>query len=166
MNILSGWIYAFTVIALICLSIIISSILLKVNSPFVLDGNLDNREKSFLKLFFYKYILWGLLQQSILIALYYYLSFLKVPYAEFISVYVFSIIHMPNFVLMLSTFGLGYVSINHFIEYKNILAIGVMHGMIATVLSFYIPKVIITKFTIWNWYIQEQVKINQGKKYE
>ncbi|MGW8317105.1 MAG: CPBP family glutamic-type intramembrane protease, partial [Bacteroidales bacterium] len=52
----------------------------------------------------------------------------------------FSLVHYPSFVLMIFTFFMEMVFMVVYLKWKNLLAIGLAHGWIATFLLYYVME--------------------------
>jgi len=92
------------------------------------------------------YPLWGLFQQYIMLVL---IADnlvelekieLKKYQAVLITALLFSLVHYPSFPLMVFTFFMELLFLLAWFRWKNLLALGLTHGLIATFLLFYILK--------------------------
>jgi len=92
---------------------------------------------------FILYPLWGLIQQFIMIGIIFQTlkNSRKIKLTEnqtiMIICSIFSIVHFPYLWLMIFTFFMEYLFVKVFLKYRNIWAIGLHHGWIATFLLFY-----------------------------
>lgn len=90
------------------------------------------------------YPLWGLFQQYIMLVLIadnlVELEKIKLNkyQAILITSVLFSLIHYPSFFLMIFTFFMELIFLLAWFRWKNLLAIGLAHGLIATFLLFYV----------------------------
>lgn len=154
-----GWWEAGVIILLFIVIIIAAGKVLDGRDPFHINGKFDRTERSFLKSFFFTYFLYGMIQQIGLVVVYELFSLIP-RFAEpgiIVTVaLIFAFLHFPNFLLMFATFGFGQVTLWHWSYNMNIIAIGMMHGMIATTLEYYPPDWISTKFGAWKKYTKYQ----------
>lgn len=90
------------------------------------------------------YPLWGLFQQYIMLVL---IADnlvelekleLKKYQAVLITALLFSLVHYPSFFLMIFTFVMELIFLLAWFRWKNLLALGLTHGVVATFLLFYI----------------------------
>ncbi|MDT8401285.1 MAG: hypothetical protein RQ743_06295 [Bacteroidales bacterium] len=90
------------------------------------------------------YPLWGLFQQYIMLVLIadnlVELERIKLNKYEAILItsLLFSLIHYPSFFLMIFTFFMEIIFLLAWFRWKNLLALGLTHGIVATFLLFYI----------------------------
>ena len=87
------------------------------------------------------YCVWGLFQQYLLNS---YLANRLLALASerrvpLIAATIFSLVHLPNWFLMAVTFGAGYASTLIFMKYRNLYFLGLVHGLIGTLLFVVIP---------------------------
>jgi Type II CAAX prenyl endopeptidase Rce1-like len=87
------------------------------------------------------YCVWGLFQQYLLNG--YLANRLRAVVAErrvpLMAAAAFSAAHLPNWFLMLVTFGLGYYSTKLYIKYRNVYVLGLAHGIIGSLLFVVVP---------------------------
>lgn len=90
------------------------------------------------------YPLWGLFQQYIMLVLIADNLIelekieLKRYQAAIVTALLFSFIHYPSFFLMVFTFFMEIIFLLAWFRWKNLLALGLTHGIIATLLLFYV----------------------------
>jgi len=90
------------------------------------------------------YPVWGIIQQYLMLdiisnTLFTVLGTKVSRYVIILIVSVlFSFIHFPSFVLMIFTFFMEIVFVTVYLKWKNLLAIGIAHGWIATFLLYYV----------------------------
>jgi uncharacterized protein len=90
-------------------------------------------------LLLFLYPLWGVFQQFFMLALVAQnLMGLNKLVIMLITSSLFSIIHYPSLFLMIFTFFLEIVFIRLYLKWKNLWAVGIVHGWIASFLLFYI----------------------------
>ena len=60
---------------------------------------------------------------------------------------------MPNFVMMIGSIAMVHLFLTHWHEYSNILAMGFMHGLIASMFFYFLPDKIESKINAFmgNW---------------
>lgn len=93
---------------------------------------------------FFLYPIWGVFQQYIMLGLFAdnLTNFKRVNLGNFtlliITSVVFSLIHFPDYFLMIYVFGLEACFFIVWTRFKNIWAIGLVHGWIGTFLLFFI----------------------------
>lgn len=96
------------------------------------------------------YCPWGIFQQYLLNG--YIANRLLAVYSPrsvpLISAALFAGAHLPNWFLMLVTFGMGYVSTRLFMRYRNIYFLGLAHAVIGTLLFVMIPDSISHHLTV------------------
>ena len=91
----------------------------------------------------FMYPLWGLFQQFIMIILIcgnlteLERFNLKRWQVVLITSLLFSMVHYPSFFLMGFTFGMEIIILTAWFRWRNLLAIGVTHGIVGTILLFY-----------------------------
>jgi membrane protease YdiL (CAAX protease family) len=88
------------------------------------------------------YCLWGLFQQYILNG--FFLNRLReitrAPHtAPLVAAALFSLAHLPNPLLMAVTFALGIVAAEFYLRYRNLLFLGLAHGIIGSVVFLVFP---------------------------
>jgi hypothetical protein len=92
------------------------------------------------------YPLWGLIQQFLMLGVISQnlrsLFVTKVNHFVIIIIVsaLFSLIHYPSFFLMVVTFFLEMLFITVYFKWKNLWAIGIAHGWVATFLLFYVSE--------------------------
>jgi len=90
------------------------------------------------------YPLWGLFQQYIMLVLIAdnLIELEKIELKKYQAIIVtallFSFIHYPSFFLMVFTFFMEIIFLLAWFRWKNLLALGLTHGVIATLLLFYV----------------------------
>lgn len=140
----------FIFIYLICEQI--NNKILKIKD--LVDKEVTEYEKKFLKKLFLKYPLWGFVQQLIMVIIFYYVR--KLFNSDWISITVTSLIfvlfHFPNLYLSLAVFGLEQLLLNYFLLYHNLYFISFIHGFLGTALLYFSPSIVYTRFTIFKNY--------------
>ena len=112
----------------------------------VLYGNFSNRLYFTWHIIpvFFLYPLWGIIQQFLLLGIISnnLVSVLDVKINRYVIILLisalFSLIHYPSYLLMIFTFIMEVVFITVYLRWRNLWAIGIAHGWIATFLMFYI----------------------------
>jgi hypothetical protein len=131
-------------------------------SVFIKDGTLDAREKGFLKSLLGNYFLWGFIQQLLCVILYTVLKYLF-PNGQWNNVIIAVLFsfggHSPNPVLTFGTFGMSLVLLQHYDIYGNVVAMGFIHGAIATGLNYFYPNKLIHSFSCWSGYVKYQKRM-------
>jgi hypothetical protein len=90
------------------------------------------------------YPLWGIIQQFLMLSiiLQNLNIFVNIKINRYVIVLIvsalFSLIHYPSFFLMIFTFFLEIIFISAYFKWRNLWAIGIAHGWIATFLLFYV----------------------------
>ena len=88
------------------------------------------------------YCLWGLFQQYILNG--FFLNRLREitagrHAAPILSAILFSLVHLPNPLLMAITFAGGFAAAEFYVRYRNLLFLGVAHGILGSVVFLTFP---------------------------
>ena len=69
-------------------------------------------------------------------------------HAPLIAAALFAGVHLPNWFLMLVTFGAGYASAKIFMRYRNLYFLGLAHAVIGTLLFVVIPDSVSHHLTV------------------
>lgn len=93
------------------------------------------------------YVFWGWLQQMLFLSVYntYFARAFDIRekkqlyYSSFCTALFFGLIHIPNFWLSLFTFISGFVWAMFFVQERNLMAMGIMHGFGGTLLNKLVP---------------------------
>jgi hypothetical protein len=104
------------------------------------------------------YVVWGFLQQYLLNA------FLANRLAEYTgnsegrlvalaAAVLFSVAHLPNWFLMVVTFGGGYLSVRVYQRFRSLYVLGIAHAMIAFSLFLAVPDSISGRFHVGPRYL-------------
>lgn len=163
MNILNGWL-SITILVAVCSAwIIISSRITGGERVIIIDKKLSTREKKFWSTMIQDYIVWGTIQQIAVIFLYQLLCNIPIDktFVLWITVLIFIIAHTPNFFLAPWSGLLAVFFIGHYDIYGNILAIGIGHGVLGTIMKFYVPSKLSGSFATWKGYIKKMKEINK-----
>ena len=90
------------------------------------------------------YPLWGIIQQFLMLSIISQTlsTFVNIKVNRYVIVLIvsalFSLIHYPSFFLMIFTFFLEIIFISAYFKWRNLWAIGIAHGWIATFLLIYV----------------------------
>lgn len=142
--------FGFIIFYLIC-----KTINKKFNFSFneILNKDITNWEKTFLSKLFWKYPLWGFVQQLIILIIFY---FLRRVFSDWIAIiiasFIFAGLHFPNLFLFLATYGLEQTLLAYFLHCYNLYFIAFIHGFLGTVLMYFAPSVLYTRFSTWKNY--------------
>jgi len=146
---LSICILGFFIIYFICKKL--NKSLIKLNE--LVDKNVTEWEKKFLKKLFWKYPLWGFVQQIVILIIFYFLrKIFNDSIAIVIASSIFGLLHYPNLFLFLATFGIEQMFLTFFTYFPNAYLLGFMHGFLGTTLLYFSPSLLYTKFTVWKNY--------------
>lgn len=123
------------------------------------------KKRKFICEIFYYYPIWGIIQQFMFFSLYAILLLFMQGYfwPRIILIGAFVLFHFPNWFLMFSTGLLISIFAMHMEIYNNIFAIGVAHGIIASIFEHFSPKYVTTEYIIWKPYIRAQRRISKLK---
>jgi hypothetical protein len=134
----------------------------------IIDGKITKKEKSFLKglsqSIFWEYALWGFGQQGFIFGIFGLLYLAIGQWAIPLSAFIFAFLHFPNYLLMLAVFGLSQMFYNFFLKTGNLLPCFLGHGIIASILMYYIPNPIITDWVTWRSFWEKQRFLNDNLK--
>ncbi len=90
------------------------------------------------------YPLWGTIQQLLIISLFggniYYQENVKISKLTIVGLtsILFSVVHYPSLPLMIATFFLAIFYCMVFFKFRNILALGLFHGLLASIFYFFV----------------------------
>jgi len=119
---------------------------------------ITDEEKKFLNSCFKTYLLWGAVQQAIVIGLFYFLRyFLWVPWWAAIPIgcFIFMLLHFPNIVLMFAVLGMEMIllSLYYIAGIFFIPFMALTHGILATCLLFMFPESVHKNFKVlWEFF--------------
>lgn len=156
---LAGWHvilpFAAVVIAMFVVNAKWMGVKLRLN---FLDKEFTDDEKGFLKSALLTYPLWGTAQQLICAAVFATMVHFGVHLylAVAITAMIFGYMHSPNNILIWPTMALGFGYYLHFSCFHNLYALGILHGILATVYCYHMPGRVVTTFRIWNAYADDQ----------
>lgn len=111
-----------------------------------------------------KYLLWGSAQQAIVITVFLVLTevfHMKTLWAVPVCAILFGFSHFPNMVILFATTALGFFFLNMFVEFRNFYAQALSHGLLATFLMLYMPRVLLTEFSTWKVYADRNKAVNK-----
>lgn len=126
-----------------------------------LDKDFSDDEKAFLKSALLTYPLWGTVQQLICAIVFATMIHFGVHLyiAVAITAMLFGYMHSPNPNLIWPTMALGFGYYLHFSVFHNLYALGIIHGILATVYMYHMPPKILMSFRIWNAFANDQKSI-------
>ena len=152
---LAGLLDALGILVFLIAIILIGCRWIKGRKGFKFDFQIEDWEKKFYKKFLIRYPAWGFIQQLFFMAPVYVLLSHLMPNNTYVPIFTamfFAMLHFPNFLLMFATGFLVTAFITHLNLHHNIYILGILHGLIATVLEFHLPRELKTKFYIWYGY--------------
>jgi hypothetical protein len=105
---------------------------------------------------FLLYPVWGLIQQFIMVGLIAgnLIAIEKIRFKNYqiviLTSLIFSLVHYPNFFLMIFTFFLELIFISVYLKWRNLWSLGLVHGWIATFLLFFVlERDLWTELFVW-----------------
>ncbi|MCR4421451.1 MAG: hypothetical protein NUV32_03120 [Exilispira sp.] len=134
----------------------------------LIKREMDEWEKKFYRKLLWQYPIWGFVQQFFMVVIFVFIRKLVSDYnAVLITSAIFVVLHYPNLFLGLLVFGLEQMFLNHFMIFRNLYALGIFHGVFATLLLFFSPSVLYTKFYILTDYIKlyRNEEVEEGKDF-
>lgn len=160
LNPFDGWVDMLIVTGMFCTVVFFASFLTVSKKGYKVFFT-----KKFIKEFFLFYPIWGMTQQYIFFTIYAIVKLLFpiLFWPEIFLISLFVVFHFPNWFLMFSTGLMISVFLMHMNIYHNIFAVGIAHGMMASMLEYFSPKYISTKYAIWSRYIRDQQRISNLK---
>jgi hypothetical protein len=100
------------------------------------------------------YMTWAVIQEFLLISFLYVRLHAELGwYARAATAGIFSVAHLPNAALMVSTFLLSLILIAAFRRYRNLLAIGIAHAILGIGLAVSMPDSIVHKMLVGKAYL-------------
>jgi len=108
------------------------------------------------------YPIWGTAQQTVFFMLYAWLNstwLIDDLWIKVLLVILFMTFHFPNWYLLFSPGLMILMFALHMDRHHNLLAVGVAHGVIASVLEHYSPRAVSTSYTVWGRYVRAQAVI-------
>lgn len=151
---LDGWPIILVVVTAVCSLIIGAAYATDVQPPYQHPTGFTFWESTLVY-----YPIWGTAQQIMFFALYAWLNAVWTVDDLWIKgalVICFLAFHFPNWYLLFSPGLMILMFALHMDRHFNLLAVGVAHGWIASVLEHYSPRAVSTSYTIWGRYIRAQ----------
>jgi hypothetical protein len=158
-----GWIEYLILISILLVIIIAASFWIGGRQIIKFDRMYDPDEKLLVDRLL-KYIRWGTVQQVIVMVVFLLLTevaHMRTLWAIPICAILFGFSHFPNMFLFFATSSLGFFFLNMFVEYRNFYMQGIAHGILATFLMYYMPRVLLTEFSTWKVFADRNKEANK-----